>query len=157
MIKVLFVCLGNICRSPTAHGVFLKKINDQKLDQHIYVDSAGTGDWHVGEQPDTRAIKAAAQRGYDLLPLRARQVQESDFVEFDYIMAMDGDNVRNLRSICPEQFQHKIQLLLDYGQHAVKHVPDPYYGNHDGFENVVDLIETASDHLLVHITATDLK
>lgn len=157
MIKVLFVCLGNICRSPTAHGVLAKKIEDKKLGQHIYVDSAGTGDWHIGDLPDSRAIKAASQKGYDLSSLRARQVQDSDFLEFDYIVAMDGDNVRNLLSRCPEQFQHKIQLLLDYGRHNIKHVPDPYYGKQDGFENVVELIETASDHLLLHITATHFK
>lgn len=157
MIKVLFVCLGNICRSPTAHGVFAKQVADQQLDQHIYVDSAGTGDWHVGQPPDTRAMQAASQRGYDLTSLRARQVQASDFLEFDYIVAMDGDNMRNLLEMCPDRHRDKIHLLLHFGEHDVKHVPDPYYGGREGFEQVIDLIESSTEQLLIHIKNSHLK
>lgn len=157
MIKVLFVCLGNICRSPTAHGIFAKQVLDQQLNQQIYVDSAGTGDWHVGEPPDTRAVQAAFQRGYDLSLLRARQVQASDFSEFDYIVAMDGDNMRNLLAICPDHYHHKINLLLDFGEHDTKYVPDPYYGGREGFERVIDLIESSTEQLLIHIKNSHLK
>lgn len=157
MVKVLFVCLGNICRSPTAHGVFAKKVHDQQLEQHIYVDSAGTGDWHIGKAPDSRAIKAASQRGYDLSMLRARQVLPSDFSEFDYILAMDSDNVKNLLAICPDHHKHKVNLLLNYGEHDVLYVPDPYYRSSEAFERVIDLIENASEQLLMHIKNSYLK
>jgi protein-tyrosine phosphatase len=157
MIKVLFVCLGNICRSPTAHGIFTKQVEQHKLAKHIYVDSAGTGDWHAGEAPDMRAIKAASKRGYDLSMLKARQVTLNDFAEFDYIIAMDGDNMRNLLAICPEHYQHKVNLLLNYGEHDVQHVPDPYYGDSEGFEKVIDLIEGSTEQLLIHIKNSHLK
>ena len=154
MIKVLFVCLGNICRSPTAHGIFLQKVSARGLSQRVYVDSAGTGNWHVGEPPDHRTIKVATTRGYDLSQLKARQVKKQDFIEFDYILAMDSDNLVALQAMCPENSDHKIDLFLKYGKSGVTNVPDPYYGGSEGFEKVIDLIEEAADELLAYLEST---
>lgn len=151
MVKVLFVCLGNICRSPTAHGVFAAKVNEVGLADRIGIDSAGTGDWHIGESPDRRAIQAAADRGYDLSSLKARQINAADFVEFDYIVAMDGENMNHLIALCPEQHRTKLSLLLSYGKHPISHVPDPYYGGRKDFDEVVDLVESSTMALLDHI------
>jgi len=157
MTKVLFVCMGNICRSPTAHGVFLKIIKDQSIDQLIEVDSAGTHAYHVGEEPDPRSQSAALQRGVDLSPLRARKVKVSDFKNFDYVLAMDYDNYSNLEHICPAGYEHRLRLFLDFAsEFEEKEVPDPYYGGDKGFEHVLDLIEDASRGLLKEIYV-DLK
>lgn len=159
MIKksVLFVCLGNICRSPTAHAVFQSMVNKIGLSNEIYVDGAGTGDWHLGHAPDRRSAATAALRGYDMSALRSRLVTIEDFTEFDYIIAMDADNLRNLRNMCPPCAKAKLQLLLDYSRKpeydVVSEVPDPYYGGEDGFPHVLDLIEDASVALLDHIKA----
>ncbi|RME80812.1 MAG: low molecular weight phosphotyrosine protein phosphatase [Caldilineae bacterium] len=157
MIKVLFVCLGNICRSPTAQGVFEKLIAEAGLDDHIYVDSAGTSSYHVGESPDPRAQRAARKRGIDLSRQRSRQVVPGDCREFDYILAMDRDNLRALRRTCPEA-RDRMHLFLDFAPHlGVRDVPDPYYGGSRGFEHVLDLIEEAGRGLLEHIKRHDLN
>ncbi|MDO6595071.1 low molecular weight protein-tyrosine-phosphatase [Neptuniibacter sp. 1_MG-2023] len=151
MKKVLFVCLGNICRSPTADGVFKQLVSTQRLHNKIYVDSAGTAAYHIGNPPDSRSIAAAKQRGYDLSSLRARQVISADFDEFDYVLAMDNENLSNLKSICPEGAKAYVGLFLDFTGLPVDEVPDPYYGGEGGFEYVLDLIESASAGLLQHI------
>lgn len=152
MTRILFVCLGNICRSPTADGVFRKLVSDSGYAGQILVDSAGTGDWHVGSGPDRRASTAAAERGYDLSAIRARQVTQRDFVEFDHILAMDLSNLDDLRRLSPPQHHHKIRLLLDYApDFPEREVPDPYYGGADGFDHVLDLVEAAATELLRQI------
>lgn len=152
MIKVLFVCLGNICRSPTADGIFNHLVMCAKLDQKIIVDSAGTGDWHIGKAPDTRTVVAARQRGYDLSVLRARQVTARDFDEFDYVLAMDKANLLDLQRLRPSSYAGHLGLFLDFGTRGdYCEVPDPYYGGHDGFELVLDLVEDAAQGLLNHI------
>ncbi len=152
MTKVLFVCLGNICRSPTADGIFREIIKREKLEQKIIVDSAGTGDWHIGKAPDSRTVAAAKLRGYDLSVLRARQVITADFDEFDYVLAMDNSNLRDLHSLRPTHFAGHLGLFLDFGSRKThREVPDPYYGGNDGFELVLDLVEEAAEGLLTHI------
>lgn len=152
MVKVLFVCMGNICRSPTAHGVFLKMIEDQSLAHLIEVDSAGTHAYHIGKAPDPRAQAAAARRGIDLTGLRARKVRAEDFEWYDYILAMDHDNYACLELICPTGHEKKLRLFLDFAtDQPEREVPDPYYGGESGFEKVLDLIETASAGLLEEI------
>lgn len=150
-VRVLMVCLGNICRSPTAQGVLEKFINNEGLSEIIEVDSAGTGDWHIGEAPDRRSAAAAAQRGYDLSPFRARQVQPTDFERFDYILAMDRQNLKELRALSPQAHKTKLRLLLDFADSGHDAVPDPYYSGQDGFELVLDLVEDACRSLLRHI------
>ena len=152
-INVLMVCLGNICRSPTAHGVLLNKVKNKKLEKIIKVDSAGIGDWHIGSSPDPRSIAAAARRGYNIGHLKARQVQNSDFARFDYILAMDRNNQSDLGKRAPNVSKKKIKLLLDYGSTEHKVVPDPYYSGEQGFELVLDLIEEASMNFLETIIA----
>ncbi len=152
MTKILFVCLGNICRSPTADGIFRELVKREKLDQKITVDSAGTGDWHIGKAPDARTIAAARKRGYDLSALRARQVCSADFVEFDYVLAMDNNNLCDLHRLKPATFAGHLGLFLDFGsRQSHSEVPDPYYGSSDGFELVLDLVEEAAEGLLTHI------
>lgn len=155
-VKVLMVCLGNICRSPTAHAVFAQRVDAAGLAHRIEVDSAGTGDWHIGHKPDSRAREAGARRGYDLDSLRARQVCADDFSEFDYILAMDENNLRDLQQLSPPQLRHKIRLFMEFSGSKVRAVPDPYYGGPEGFEQVLDLVEETCDRLLAHITDTGL-
>lgn len=151
-VHVVFVCLGNICRSPTADGVFQKLVNDAGLNEHIKVDSAGTAGWHHGNAPDSRTVAAAKTRGYDLSVLRARQVLKKDFSSFDYILAMDSENLRNLRLLKPHDFSGHLGLFLEFGeQKNYVEVPDPYYGDHKDFELVLDLVEDASAGLLQFI------
>ncbi|MFV0276721.1 MAG: low molecular weight protein-tyrosine-phosphatase [Parahaliea sp.] len=152
-VKVLFVCLGNICRSPTAHGVFETLVRRRGLGEHIQVDSCGTGDWHIGHPPDRRAQAAARRRGYALEHLRARQVVSGDFERFDYILAMDRKNLAELRALAPTAFAGHLGLFLDAGGKSNSEVPDPYYGDDDGFDHVLDLVEQASDALLEQILA----
>jgi len=147
-IRVLMVCLGNICRSPTAHGVFQQRVQESKLQERILVDSAGTGSWHIGESPDRRTAKAASARGYQLDHLVARQVESQDFLDFDYLLAMDRDNLAALRDQRPPDANCRIELFLDYSNHAENEVPDPYYSGVDGFELVLDMVEEASERLL---------
>lgn len=156
--KVLFVCLGNICRSPTAHGVFLQRVQARGLSQRIVVDSAGTAPWHAGKAPDSRSVQVAATRGYDLSALRARQAIAQDFDEFDVILAMDNSNLDDLRALCPSHFTGHLGLFLDFAHNtpADAHdgqVPDPYHGGAAGFEHVLDLVEDASDGLLDFLLA----
>jgi protein-tyrosine phosphatase len=155
--KVLFVCLGNICRSPTAHGVFEHMVAQRKLQHAIEVDSCGTGDWHLGRAPDRRASTEASKRGYDLSHLRARQVSRDDFAQFDYILAMDRQNLADLQRLCPEGYRGRLALFLDYAPgSSISEVPDPYYGGDDGFNQVLDLIESASEGLLQEVCGETL-
>ena len=156
-VKVLMVCLGNICRSPTAHAVFAQRVGAAGLIHRIEVDSAGTGDWHIGHKPDNRAREAGARRGYDLDSLRARQVCADDFSRFDYILAMDENNLRYLQQLSHPQLRHKIRLFMEFSDSKERAVPDPYYGGPEGFEQVLDLVEAASDGLLDHIRDTELR
>jgi protein-tyrosine phosphatase len=142
-IKVLFVCLGNICRSPTAEGVFTKLVNDAGLDNMFKIDSAGTAAYHIGKQPDLRSITHAEKRGYELAHLKARKVDFTDFYEFDHILAMDKSNFDDLIHLAPNDMKHKVKMMLSYGTKSVKEVPDPYYEKADGFEIVLDLLEDA--------------
>lgn len=152
MIKVLFVCMGNICRSPTAEGVFRHKIKEAGLDNHIHIDSAGTHAYHVGEPPDGRAQKAAMKRSVDLSKQRARRVKSQDFEEFDYVIAMDMNNEADMQSVCPEGLEEKIHLFLKFASNTnTVEVPDPYYGGGNGFEIVLDLVEDAADGLIAHL------
>jgi len=152
MIKVLFVCMGNICRSPTAQGVFVRQVAQAGLEHLIDTDSAGTHDYHIGEPPDPRSQEAALRRGIDLSDQRARQVKHTDFAEFDYVLAMDEDNYAELRMQCPPQHKHKLRLFLDFAANtSAREVPDPYFGGARGFEHVLDLAEMAAQGLLADI------
>ncbi|GBL05258.1 low molecular weight protein-tyrosine-phosphatase [Glaciecola sp. KUL10] len=150
--SVLFVCLGNICRSPTAEGVFAKKAMEQGL--RVKIDSAGTAGFHEGAAPDKRSQQAANAKGYDLSKLECRRVVERDFQDFDLIIAMDDSNMRDLLKKCPEELQDKVRLFLTFVDTEFSEVPDPYYGGKRGFELVLDLIEKASDGLISYIKAT---
>jgi len=144
-IKVLFVCMGNICRSPTAEGVFNKVISDMGTTEHFLVDSAGTHAYHIGEPSDSRSQQTARGRGIDLSRIRARKVSSTDFEYFDHILAMDKDNYHILMSASPSEHQHKVSLFLEYATDSKEQdVPDPYYGGPNGFEHVFDLVEEAS-------------
>ncbi len=151
MVKVLFVCMGNICRSPTAEGVFRHKVERASLQQQVSIDSAGTHAYHVGNPPDTRAQAAALKRDVDLSSQRARRVNADDFSTFDYVIAMDESNKRDLLSICPAGFEDRIHLFLDFAESDETEVPDPYYGQGRGFEIVLNLVEEAADGLLKQI------
>jgi protein-tyrosine phosphatase len=140
-VRVLMVCLGNICRSPTAEAVLRHKLAAAGLDAQVEVDSAGTGDWHVGDPPDARSQRHAARRGYDLSALRGRQVAEADFARFDLILAMDEDNLADLERLRPDGGRAELRLF------AGRPVPDPYAGGPAGFEQVLDLVEAASEVL----------
>lgn len=149
--RILFVCLGNICRSPTAQGVFEAIAEREGFAGFLSVDSAGTADWHCGKAPDSRSQAHARKRGYELSHLRARQVSAPDFESFDWILAMDKANLRELQALCPMAHQHKLRLFLAFADHPVMEVPDPYYGGVEGFEVVLDLVERASVGLLQHL------
>jgi protein-tyrosine phosphatase len=152
--RVLMVCMGNICRSPTAEGVFRDYVRRHAPDLDIEVDSAGTHDYHVGEPPDPRALRAAARRGFDLSDLRARQVVHEDFARFDLILAMDRPNYEALIARSPAGHRPRIRLLLEFAQAAGREdVPDPYYGDAKGFEEVLDLVEAAAEGLLRELRA----
>ncbi len=151
-VKVLFVCMGNICRSPTAHGVFEKLVNEAGLEQDIDVDSAGTHAYHVGEPPDQRSRRCAEKRGVRLDNLKARRVSAADFEQFDYVLAMDRDNLSGLESLCPPGSTNLPHLFLSYAPHLENdEVPEPYYGGAMGFEQVLYMIEEASRGLLQDI------
>lgn len=152
-INVLFVCMGNICRSPTADAVFRHHVRAAGLSHLIQVDSAGTHAYHNGEPPDRRAQQAALKRGYSMQGLQARCVEISDFSRFDYILAMDRNNLSDMQRDCPPDHLNKLSLLLQYSTHweTCQEVPDPYYGGKQGFEIVLDLVENASEMLLKHI------
>lgn len=151
-ISVLFVCMGNICRSPTAEGVFRRLHREVAPELHFQVDSAGTHAYHIGEPPDARSQAAARTRGVDISGHRGRQVRVEDFLAFDYVLAMDAANLRRLQALRPRDARAELQLLLEYApQVAHKDVPDPYYGGSGGFEEVLDLVEQGGRGLLEHI------
>jgi protein-tyrosine phosphatase len=150
--SVLFVCMGNICRSPTAEGVFHRLVVAAGLKGRIRIDSAGTHDYHIGHAPDPRSQAAAAARGYELGHLRARQVDLHDFADFDYILAMDKGNLATLRGVAPAEYRSKPELFMAYGlRRSVIEVPDPYYGSLEDFELVLDMAEDACAGLLLTI------
>jgi protein-tyrosine phosphatase len=149
---VLFVCLGNICRSPTAEGVFRAALEREGLADRVFTASAGLGDWHVGQPPDKRAIQAARRRGYDLTALRGRKVSREDFARFGWILCMDDSNLRALLDLKPPEYPGHLGLLLDFAPEAgVREVPDPYYGGPEGFDRVLDLIEASVSGLVVRL------
>lgn len=146
--SVLFVCMGNICRSPTAEGVFRRLVNEEGLAEQIEIDSAGTHAYHINNPPDRRAAEAAERRGYSLEGIRARRIEAEDFERFDYIIAMDHDNLAMLREQAEPHHAQKLYLLMEFSGTEHDEVPDPYYGGSSGFERVLDLVEDASRGLL---------
>lgn len=155
---MVFVCMGNICRSPAAEAVFRHRVEDAGLSEYISIDSAGTHDYHVGDPPDARMQCAALNRGYDLSMLRGRQVEELDFTRFDYVLAMDRANLAILHNLAPPDSGTTAKLFLEYAsRHQQREVPDPYYGGADGFERVLDMVEDAAEGLLQHIRQQQLQ
>ena len=154
-VSVLFVCMGNICRSPTAEAVFRHYVESAGLSDWIEIDSAGTHDYHIGESPDQRSQRAAEQRGYDMSGLRGRQVVREDFERFDYVLAMDSANLGILQYLAPRGCKKHVALFLDFARHhGEREVPDPYFGGSQGFERVLDMVEDAAQSLLQHIRQT---
>lgn len=154
MINVLFVCTGNICRSPTAEGVLRHMVRAEGMEGHVATDSAGTHGYHIGEAPDGRTVQAGLKRGYDLSGLRARRVRDGDFQSFDLILAMDRGHMRELTAACPPGQRHRLRLFLDFApQFGTRDVPDPYYGGADGFTLVLDMAEAGARGILDHIRA----
>ena len=150
--SVLFVCMGNICRSPTAHGVFRQKVIEQGLALQVVVDSAGTHNYHPDSPPDERSQVHAAKRGYNLSDLRARQIQDEDFERYDLILVMDWENLALVEDVCPPTYLGKVRRLTEFCiQNDSPVVPDPYYGGSHGFDHVLDLIEDASEGLIKHV------
>jgi protein-tyrosine phosphatase len=157
MVKVLFVCLGNICRSPTAEGVFRKLVREEKLEHLFEIDSAGTHAYHIGEPPDERAQAACARRGIDISPLRGRKAIAADIDRFDYVLAMDHENYEDLRDICPAGRESRIRLFMEFApDRPEEEVPDPYFGGASGFDRVLDMIEDAARGLLEDIRRSRL-
>lgn len=157
-VSVLFCCMGNICRSPTAEAVFRFKVEKAGLSELITIDSVGTHDYHIGDPPDLRTQKAAKQRGYDMSILRGRQVEVADFSRFDYVLAMDNANMSILNRMCPLDYRDRLGLFMQYAQnHQEREVPDPYYGGDRGFESVLDMVEDAAAGLLLHINQSHFK
>jgi protein-tyrosine phosphatase len=154
MIRVLFVCMGNICRSPTAEAVFRRLIADEAGDLVVEIDSAGTHDYHVGHPPDERAQAAARRRGFEMNALRARQLAPRDFDHYDFVLFMDEQNRRDALALAPARFRARVGLLLEYAPDLdVREVPDPYYGGEVGFEHVLDLVEAAARGLIAELRA----
>jgi protein-tyrosine phosphatase len=150
--SILFVCMANYCRSPTAEGVFRVRAQQAGLAERLHIDSAGTHNYRIGDEPDPRSAAFAAQRGYDLSALRARQVSPQDFAAFDHIIAMDNENMANLKKACPPEHQHKLAMFMQFATASDSDiVPDPYQGEDGGFDMVLDYIEDASDGLLEHL------
>lgn len=150
--RILFVCLGNICRSPTAEAVLRDLLAREAPELSVEIDSAGIGDWHIGEPPDQRALVAARRRGLDMSRLRARQIVGEDFARFDFILAMDRANLSELRGRAPTQYRERVRLFLEFAPDlGIDEVPDPYYGGAAGFEDVLDLAEQAARGLLSHL------
>ena len=157
MVKVLFVCLGNICRSPTAEGVFRKLVREEQLEHLFEIDSAGTHAYHLGEPPDERAQVACARRGIDISRLRGRKAIAADIEKFDYVLAMDRENYEDLCDICPPGQESRIRLFMEFAaDRPEEEVPDPYFGGVSGFDRVLDMIEDAARGLLEDIRRTRL-
>lgn len=151
-MRILFVCMGNICRSPSAEGVFRRVLAERAPHLQVEIGSAGTHGYHIGRPPDERSVAAALRRGIDLSALRARTVTAEDFLYYDLILAMDEQNLRELHARAPAQRRGHIRLLMDYAPHAwSRAVPDPYYGGPQGFEDVLDLLEEAAEGLLAEL------
>ncbi|MBL4741008.1 MAG: low molecular weight phosphotyrosine protein phosphatase [Sneathiella sp.] len=158
MVNVLFVCLGNICRSPSAEAVFRALVEEQELSSKIHTDSAGTGAWHMGNPPDARAQQIGKTRGVFMSDLKARQVTPQDFEKFDYILAMDNSNFANLEQMKPSNYKGQLKMMLDYSDENTGEVPDPYYGDLSDYEHVFDLLGPAAAGLLADIlTQNDVK
>ncbi len=156
--RILFVCLGNICRSPMAEGVFRRVAEEEGVLHLFEIDSAGLGDWHVGQAPDSRAQKAARRRGIDISGQSARQVTTGDYDRFDLLLAMDGSNYEELVQLAPKPARHKIRRFLDFAPQAgTKDVPDPFYGGSEGFDHALDLIEDAARGLLADLLAAEAR
>ena len=155
-IRVLFVCMGNICRSPTAHALFREQVDRAGLATHIEIDSAGTHAYHVGNAPDARAIATARARGINMADLRARQVHQDDYSQFDYIVAMDEENLSVLLASCPEAERARLSLMLDWTTGWGREVPDPYYGEEDGFGEVLDILEAGCPLILQTLAGEDI-
>lgn len=150
-VRVLFVCMGNICRSPTAEGVFRKLHQELAPELDIHMDSAGTHAYHIGDAPDPRSQAAALKRGIDISSHQGRQAVVQDFHDFDYVIAMDSENLRRLQALRPKHAKAELKLLLEYADAGLRDVPDPYYGGSGGFERVLDLVEQGGRGLLAHI------
>lgn len=151
-VSVIFVCLGNICRSPTAHAVFRDLVRQEGLEADILIDSAGTAAWHSGKPADTRSIGVAENRGIEMMDLRARKVDLGDLIQFDYVLAMDDSNYSDLMDMALPEHKDKIQMFLDFAnEYDEREVPDPYYGGPDGFNHVFDMVTSASKGLLDEI------
>jgi protein-tyrosine phosphatase len=156
--RLLFVCLGNICRSPMAEGVFRRVAEQEGVLDLFEIDSAGLGDWHVGQAPDTRAQAAAQDRGIDISDQSARQIAPGDYDRFDLLLAMDGSNYQELLQLAPRDARHKIRRFLDFAPHVgTKDVPDPFYGGSEGFDHALDLIEQAARGLLAELLSATSK
>lgn len=156
--RLLFVCLGNICRSPMAEGAFRRVAAAEGVLDRFEIDSAGLGDWHVGQAPDDRAQRAAGQRGIDISEQSARQVSREDFARFDLLLAMDGSNYDDLTQFAPKNKRHKIRRFLDFAPHAgTRDVPDPFFGEAEGFDHALDLIEEAARGLLAALLSDEAK
>ena len=152
MIRVLFVCMGNICRSPMAQGVLERRLREEQLENHVEVDSAATHHFHSGEPPDRRGVAAARNRGIEIGHQRARPVRDDDFLEFDLILAMDSDNERALRAVCPPYYSDRVKLVMDYAPGMrEREIPDPYYVGGQGFEKVLDMLELCMEELMDEI------
>jgi len=159
MIKILFVCLGNICRSPTAEGVFRHKLHQNGIKdgylENIFIDSAGTAAYHIGKKPDRRSRQVALKYGVNLDDLKARKIARQDFTDYNYIMAMDKENILDMKAICPPEHQHKIKLFMEYAENCpgITEVPDPYTGEIEAFDRVFDIIDRGSNGLLKYLFA----
>ena len=154
--RILFVCMGNICRSPTAEGVFRKLLAEQAPELDVQIDSAGTHGYHAGAPPDPRACRAADRRGVDLRQLRARRVTAQDFAHFELVLAMDEQNLEFLLELCPPEHRERVRLFMEFAPHLERReVPDPYYGGCTGFEHVRDLVAEAAEGLLDHLRRTE--
>jgi len=157
VVRVLFVCMGNICRSPVAAAVFRDLVRQRGLSDKVAVDSAGTYGFHVGDTADSRAIESAGRRGVDLSTHRARRICDDDFSEFDYILAMDRENYDDLLAVSPSGLENRVHLLIQFAPHLGEdEVPDPYYGGPSGFEHVLDMVQEAAVSLLDHISHNHL-
>ena len=151
--RILFVCMGNICRSPTAEGLLISKVSAENVSHKFEIDSCGTHDYHLGHSPDSRTQEAAALRGINLSDLRSRKIKLSDFEYYDLILVMDKLNENFLMNLCPKEYQYKIKLMLSYlPDYPIDEVPDPYYGGEDGFDQVLDILEEAIEALYEDIS-----